>query len=168
MTYQEQRVWVTMISGLLVFFLYMRRALGIYNMEGMAVFEDTSLWARTMLLYIGIGVVAIIVVMIVFHIVLAISAEVNKKIQETVTGEMPDDEEVYFDPEDEMDKLIGLKAGQIGYVVVGIGFIGGLITVAVGMAPGIMMNMAYLSFMLGNLLEGAVKIYFYKRGVSHG
>jgi len=36
------------------------------------------------------------------------------------------------------------------------------------MAPGIMLNIVWLSFMLGSLLEGAIKLYFYKRGVSHG
>lgn len=167
MTYQEKKVWTSMFAGLAVFFMYLRRAVLAYRLDGDIIFEDTGFWARTMLLYIGIGVIVIIVLMIILHILMAVSEEVTKKIKEAQGVEVEDDND-YFDVEDEMDRLIGLKAGQIGYIIIGIGFIFGLISLAMNMAPGIMLNMMYLSFMLGSLLEGAVKLYFYKRGVSHG
>lgn len=168
MTYKEKKVWATMFSGLVIFILYLRRAVEVYLIEGQGVFRDTVFWAKTMLLYIGIGVVAIIVWMIVFHILLAISDQVVKEVKKANGQVVEEEEEDFYDVEDEMDRLIGLKAGQIGYIVVGIGFVSGLISLALGMAPGIMLNIVYLSFMLGSLLEGAIKLYFYKRGVSHG
>ena len=167
MTYQEKKVWATMFSGLLIFLMYLRRATLAYRANGEEVFQDTAFWAKTMLLYIGIGVVAIIVLLIIFHILMAISEEVGREVKRA-QGEEVEEGHDYFDVEDEMDRLIGLKAGQTGYVVVGIGFVGGLISLVLNMAPGIMLNIVYLSFMLGSLLEGAVKLYFYKRGVSHG
>ena len=169
MTYKEKKVWATLFSGLVIFVLYLRRALEVYRLDGQAVFQDTVFWAKTMLLYIGIGVVAIIVWMIVFHILLAVSEQVVKEVKKA-KGQVveEEDQEDFYDVEDEMDRLIGLKAGQIGYAVVGIGFVSGLVSLAIGMAPGIMLNITYLSFMLGSFLEGAVKLYFYKRGVSHG
>jgi len=168
MTYKEKKVWATMFSGVVIFILYIRRAVEVYRINGQEVFSDTVFWAKTMLLYIGIGVVAIIVWMIIFHILLAISEQVLKEVKKAQGQVVEEEEEDFYDVEDEMDRLIGLKAGQIGYVVVGIGFVSGLISLALGMAPGIMLNIVWLSFMLGSLLEGAIKLYFYKRGVSHG
>lgn len=168
MTYKEKKVWATMFSGLVIFILYLRRALEAYRLDGQAVFQDTVFWAKTMLLYIGIGVIAIIVWMIVFHILLVISEQVVKEVKKAHGKLVEEEEEDFYDVEDEMDRLIGLKAGQSGYIVVGIGFVSGLISLALGMPPGIMLNIVYLSFMLGSLLEGAVKLYFYKRGVSNG
>lgn len=169
MTYKEKKVWATLFSGLVIFILYLRRAMEVYRLDGQEVFQDTVFWAKTMLLYIGISVVAIIVWMIVFHILLAISEQVVKEVHKAQGKAVEaEDNEDFYDVEDEMDRLIGLKAGQTGYIVVGIGFVSGLISLALGMAPGIMLNIVFLSFMLGSLLEGAVKLYFYKRGVSHG
>lgn len=167
MSYKEKQVWAMMISGFLVMFLYLRRVLGLYKIEGMAVFENINFWAKTMLIYMGIGVVLIIIVMIVLHVVLAISIEVKNKIH-LEAGSIMDLDEEFDDTEDEMDRLINLKASQISYVVVGVGFVSGLMTLAVHMAPGIMLNIVYLSFMVGSMVEGIVKLYFYKRGVSHG
>lgn len=167
MTYKEKKVWAAMFSGVVILIVYIRRVIEVYRMNGQELFNDTVFWAKTMLLYIGIGVVAIIVWMIIFHIILAISEQVVKEVKKA-RGEVVEEEEDFYDVEDEMDRLIGLKAGQIGYVIVGIGFVSGLISLALDMAPGIMLNILWLSFMLGSLLEGGIKLYFYKRGVSHG
>jgi len=167
MTYQEKKVWATMFSGFIVYLMYIRRAITVYRLEGKTILQDTAFWAKTMLLYMAIGVVVIIVLMIVLHILMAVSGEVVKKIKEA-KGESVEDDEGYFDVEDEMDRLIGLKAERTGYIIVGIGFTFGLISLAIQMAPGIMLNIVYLSFVLGSMLEGAAKLYLYKRGVSHG
>jgi len=167
MTYQEKKVWITILSGLIVFIMYFRRASLAFQLKGEVILQDTSFWARTMLMYIVIGVVVVIVMMIVLHVIMAISGEVGKKVKASL-GQEVDELADTFDVEDEMDRLIGLKAERIGYTIVGIGFTFGLISLAMNKAPGIMLNIVYLSFMLGSFLEGVTKLYFYKRGVSHG
>lgn len=156
-----------MVSGTAILILYIRQALSIYSQHGRDILYNTALWARSMLVYIAIGVIAIILSMIVLHILLAVSITAGRHLDNR-SAKRHEDTEDYFDPEDEMDRLIDLKAGKIGYAVVGIGFVAGLVSAALGAAPAIMMNMVFLSFLLGNLLEGTVKIYFYRRGVSNG
>lgn len=167
MTYQEKKVWAMIASGTLITFLYIRNALSAYKTLGPDLLTDGPYWAKTMLVYIGIGIVGVIVFMIIFHIFLAISLEVGNRVKEAA-GQDHEDTEDYFDQSDEMDHLIGLKAEQAGYSIVGIGFTCGLVTMALNMPIGIMMNITFLSFMLANLFEGAVRLYFYKRGVYHG
>ena len=167
MNYQEKKILGSMAAGLVILILYLRQTISTYTEQGTNLLEDTAYWAKTMLLYIGFSIVAIIIFMILLHILMAITTEIGRNIHQPGVEPL-DDAEDYFDPEDEMDRLINLKAGQVGYVAVGIGFVGGLITLAIHMAPGIMMNILFLSFLLGSLLEGAIKIYFYRRGVSNG
>jgi hypothetical protein len=122
-----------------------------------------------MLLFIGIGVVITIISQIVFHILLSIGIAIKEQIQ---NGSVKDDEieknlELEM-VEDEMDKLIGLKSMRVGFVVAGIGFVTGLIALVTGYSPAVMMNIIFISFNAGSILEGITQIYYYKKGVNHG
>lgn len=70
--------------------------------------------------------------------------------------------------EDEMDKLIELKAMRIGFAIAGIGFVLSLITLVLDYAPAVMLNVIFFSFSIGSMIEGITKLYFYKRGVRNG
>lgn len=167
MTYKEKQVWVTMLSGIIILGLYLKKAISTFMLKGEVVYDDTAFWAKTMLLYIGVGIVLVILMLIVFNILGVVSAEVINKIRRT-QGVNVEGSVDFDDVEDEMDRLISLKAGQISYMVVGIGFVLGLVILALNGAPGVMMNITYMSFLLGGVLEGVIKLYYYKRGVSHG
>lgn len=67
--------------------------------------------------------------------------------------------------EDEMDKLINLKSMRNGYIVVGAGFVASLITLVLQAPPAVMLNIVFVSFMLGSLFEGFSQLYFYRRGI---
>jgi hypothetical protein len=118
-----------------------------------------------MLTFIGIGVVVMIVVQIVFHIALAIAVAIrrrdysDKEIEKAVEATIV---------EDEMDRLIELKAMKVGFAVAGAGFIGALVAVALGSPGGVLLNILFLSFGLGSVAEGALSIYYYRAGVKHG
>ena len=119
-----------------------------------------------MLVFIGIGVATIIVIQIVFHILLSIGIAVKKKIRD----ESIDDREIESSieremVEDEMDRLIELKANKIGYSFVSVGFVAGLAALALGALPAIMLNIVFLACMLGTIVEGLLQLRYYRKGV---
>jgi hypothetical protein len=168
MSYQEKRTIVTVLTGILILMAYCIYAFGKVN-AGIESAEDLKFWAFAMLLFIGIGIVANIIIQIVFHILLSIGIAIKEQIQ---NGSVNDDEiekTLELDMvEDEMDKLIGLKSMRIGFAVAGIGFVTGLIALVTGYSPAVMMNIIFISFNVGSILEGITQIYYYRKGVNHG
>ena len=169
MSYKVKQTWALMFTVLLVLFLYIKRVVEVYSSDGISTFDNIGFWARTMLVYIGITVVLTIVVMVLFNVFLAVGASVKNKIDGEMDGSGANDiDDVFDDGEDEMDRLINLKAGQVSHIIAGVGFVAGLITLTFDLPSGIMLNIVYLSFMSGGIVEEAIKLYLYKRGVSHG
>lgn len=168
MSYKEKRTIVLTITGLFVLIAYCIYAYGKY-MSGTIASDDIRFWAGAMLIFIGIGVVSVIIVQIVFHILLSVAIAArrtsqndgcdDKKIGEVIEAEMVTDE---------MDKLIELKAMRIGFVVAGTGFVAALVSVVLGYSSAIMLNIMFISTSLGSLFEGFAQLYFYRRGITNG
>jgi len=163
MSYPEKRTVVSVVSGVLLMVAYCIYA---YAKLGFTNLTDLKPWATTMLVFIGIGIVVMIIIQIVFHILLSMGIALkekirdesidDKKIESTIASEMI---------EDEMDKLIELKANKIGYSFVGFGFVAGLITLAFGLPAAIMLNVLFLASMLGSIVEGLIQLRYYRKGV---
>ncbi len=168
MSYQEKRTIVSIISGIFILGAYWIYVYGKVQQDLIAA-DDLKFWAGAMLLFIGIGVAAAIIIQIVFHILLSVSIAVkeqlqngncdDKKIEKTIELEMITDE---------MDKLIELKSMRNGFIVAGIGFVTALISLVFNYSPAVMMNIMFASFYTGSLLEGFTQLYFYKKGVKNG
>jgi len=168
MSYQQKRIIVSIITGALVLAAYCFYAFGQFQ-SGAVAPGDLRFWAFTILKFIGIGIVGMIIVQIVFHILISISIAVQKKIQD----ENFDDKEIeksinYEMVEDEMDKLIDLKSSRISIIFAGFGFIAGLISLILNYSPEVMINLIFISFSLGSILEGFAQLYFYNKGVNYG
>lgn len=118
-----------------------------------------------MLVHIGIGVILTIILHILFHIFLSVGIAIHerdkgdKAIEKSIENEMV---------EDEMTKLIDLKSLQVGYGIAGVGFVTGLIYLAIGDSAILAINIMFLAFFFGSLVEGLVTIYFNFRGVHNG
>ena len=165
MSYQEKRTITSIITGALVLAAYCIEAFGLYQ-SGMVAQGDLKLWAITMLKYIGIGIVAAIVIQIVFHIMLSISIAVKETIRDNQVAEEEIGKKIEGEMvEDERDKLIGLKSNMAGFILAGIGFVWGLISLALNSSPVIMLNIMFISFSAGSLVEGFAQLYFYRKGV---
>ena len=163
MSYQEKKAVVSVASGALLLIAYCIYAFG---KTGMANLDNLKFWAVTMLIFIGVGVVSMIVIQIVFHIVLSVAMAVRNKL----SGECVDDRAIERTMEsdmveDEMGKLIELKANKFGYSFVSVGIVAGIGAVALGAAPFVMMNIVFLSCLAGSLAEGVVQIRYYRKGV---
>lgn len=168
MTYQEKKTLVTVLTSILLFtayFLYVSGRLG----AGLASSSNMKFWAVSILSFIGIGIVATIIIQIVFHILLSVATAVKETVQ---NGKCDDGKvEKIIEQEmveDERDKLIEMKSSKIGYAVAGVGFVLGLVSLLLGYSPEVMLNIAFCSFGLGSVVEGIVQIYFYRRGFNYG
>ena len=70
--------------------------------------------------------------------------------------------------EDEMTKLIDLKSIQVGYSLTGIGFVTGLIYLALGNSIVLTLNIIFIASLLGGITEGITNIYLNLKGVRNG
>jgi hypothetical protein len=124
--------------------------------------DTLQAWAISMLVFLGIAIVALIIIQIVFHIVLAIGLAVTEgegdsgRIKRILDSTMA---------EDEMDRVINLRAARVGYVFAGIGFVGVLLTLALGLSAVVALHVLFWSIALGSFVSGAVSVYGYERGV---
>jgi uncharacterized membrane protein len=161
MSYQEKRTVMSITAGVLILAAYCIYTFGKYA-SGAVDLSDLKFFAVTMLVFIGIGIAAMIVLQIIFHIMLSVSIAVKettrggKEIEKAVEAAVA---------EDEMDKLIELRSGRIGFAVAGAGFVAGLFTLVFNCPPAVMLNIFFLSFMAGSLAGGVMSIYYYRAGI---
>jgi len=168
MSYQEKRVITNIVTGLLVLAAYCIYAFGRFHTAAVAQGE-LKFWAGTILIFIGIGVVATIVIQIVFHILLSISIAVKKKIQDEKCEDKEIEKKIQAEMvEDEMDKLIELKSMRFAFILAGVGFIAALVFLVLNYSPIVMLNILFFSFCVGSLFEGFAQLYFYRRGLRNG
>lgn len=171
MTYHEKKTIVTSVTGLIVMLTYIFYAIFKYN-EGSLESQTLKFWAARMLIFIGIGIVTIIVVMILFHIlysiILAIRLKVDNKDITDKEIEQRINQFIKTDTaQDEMAKLIELKSMRIGFIFAGIGFVLSLVALLFDYSPIVMINILYISFSLGSILEGLVQLFYYKKGIRY-
>jgi hypothetical protein len=165
MSYPEKRTIVSIITGALILVVYSVYAYGKYQ-AGLTAAGDLKFWAGTMLLFIGIGIVANIIIQIVFHILLSISIAVIEKVKDVNFDEKLIEKSIENEMvTDEMDKLIELKSLRVSFVVAGIGFIAALVSLMVNVSPVLMINILFISFNVGSLIEGCTSLYFYRNGI---
>lgn len=164
MSYQEKRTITTITSGILLLAAY---CLYAFNPTRLAAIATDSLkpWAVTILVFIGIGIAATIIIQIIFHILFAISIAIQKKMQD----EKADDKEIEKNIkseiiEDERDKMIELKSNQLGFGIAGFGFIAALLALVFNYSPVIMLNILFISFSFGSICEGFAQLYLYNKG----
>ena len=165
MTYQVKKTITTIISGVVVLGVYLFYAFGRYQ-SGLLAPDDLKNWAQLMLIFIGVGIAATIVIQIIFHIMLSISIAIKENIKNGGCTDQEIESKIQFEiVEDEMDKLIELKSLRVGVIVAGVGFVISLIFLVLSYPPMLMLNIVFISFSFGSILEGFTKLYYYKRGI---
>jgi hypothetical protein len=168
MSYQEKRTVTSIFTGALVLAAYCVYASGQYRAGAVAP-DDLKFWAGTMLIFIGIGIAASIVIQIVFHILMAISIAVKEKIRDAQFDDKEIEKSIGAEMvEDEMDKLIELKSNRVGFFLAGIGFVAALVALILNYSPAVMLNILFISFSAGSLFEGFAQLYFYRKGIKNG
>ncbi len=168
MSYQEKKTIVYILTGILVLTAYSIYAFSKVQ-SGMVDPNSMKFWAAAMLLFIGIGVVAAIIIQIVFHILLSIALAVKEQVQNGKCDDKEIEKTIELEMvEDEMDRLIGLKSLRIGYAIMGFGFIAALVSLVLSYSPAVMLNILFFSISIGSLVESLAQLYFYRSGVKNG
>ncbi len=167
MSYQEKRTAVSILTGTAILAAYCVFAFNHYT-SGAVTSSDLKFWATNMLIFVGIGIAATIIIQIVFHVLLSVTIAARKKILDEQTSDKEIERSIAAEMvEDEMDHLIELKGVRVGFAVGGVGFIAGLILLVLNFPPALMLNTLFISYMAGTLLEGGAQLYYYRRGIHH-
>jgi len=165
MSYQEKRTITSILSGILILAAYLLYAFNPERLSRLAA-NDLKSWAITMLVFIGIGVVATIIIQIVFHILLSISIAIQAKIQDQECDDKEIEKSINSEiVEDERDKMIELKSNRVGFFLSGLGFIGALASLAMNYSPVVMLNILFITFSLGSVSEGIAQLVYYRKGM---
>ena len=161
MSYSSKKTISSMAAGIILIIGYI-----IYARGGTApAHDDLKAWAVVILVFIGIGVAATIVVQILFHIAFAVGTAVKEREQDDKTVERIIEASVI---EDERDKFISLKSGRAGYICSGIGFVAALAALAFGLSALFALHILFGAVFIGSFVEGVVSIYHYERGICNG
>jgi len=161
MSYSSKKTISGMAVGIILITGYI-----IYALGGAAPApEDLKAWAAAILIFIGIGIAAGIVIQILFHIAFAVGTAVKERERDDKTVERIISASVV---EDERDKLIELRSGRIGHIFSGLGFVAALVALAFGMSALFALHILFGVFFVGALIEGAVSVYYYERGIRNG
>ena len=126
--------------------------------------DDLKGWAKLILIFIGVSVLAQIVTYIIAHVVFAASVAAKEKGRDKRTIERMIESEV---AEDERDEQITLRSSHVGYGCIGAGFIVTLLAIAFfDVTVSVMLNILLMVFLLSMLVDGAVSIYLYEKGYN--
>ena len=159
MTFKSKRIITSMVAGVSLIIAYIIYALSKHAPPP----DNVAMWALAILVFIGIAVAASIVIQVLFHIVYSVGVAVkerdrdDKEVERIIASEAA---------EDELDKLISLKASHTGYICAGIGFIAALVCLAF-FNPSMVAALHIIagSFFVGSCVEGCISVRFYERGV---
>ena len=161
MSLPSQRALVSMVTGAVLVAAYTVYA----ATAGLIRSADLQKVGVAMLVFIAASIVAMILVMIAFHIAAAIRTTIDtgdrdrSQLDRMLSSWMV---------EDEMEKLITLKAGRATLIGAGLGFLAMLILLACNVTPALALHVLLWAIMGANIVEGALVIRFHERGIAHG
>lgn len=165
MSYQEKRIWLSIVTGIIILLSYCVFAFTKFS-STIPRIDDTRYWAGIMLWFIGIGVAVVIFTQIIYHILIAVKIAINERVESQNCEEKGIEKKIKNETVvDEMDKLIELKSMRIGFVITGLGFMLGLISLILNYSSVVMLNILFISFAIGSIIEGFSQIYFYRKGL---
>ena len=148
MSYQEKQNIVNISSGLLItlvysWIIYQKHLEGTFNLT-----EDYGKWGVIFLIFMGVSIVARIIIQIVFHIINAIA---TREMDVPVT--------------DERDKLIKLKSTRNSYFAFASGFFLSVMALALGF-QAYTMFIAFVGFgLIAEIIDNLSQIYYYRKGI---
>ncbi len=148
MSYQEKQAILSLVNTILILVIYSFYVYSRYIAVNPEIIYDMKFLGKAFVILIPVT----IVVQIVMHILFVF---VNK----VVTNEDPPNRE------DEMDKLIELKALRASHWVFIAGFFGAMASQAIGQPPYVMFLAFIVSGFLSGMISDVAKLIYYRKGV---
>lgn len=148
MSYQEKQNVVNIFSGLLVtaiyaYIIYQKQLSGELDLA-----TDYRQWGFLFIIFIGVSIVARVIIQIIFHIINAIA---------TRTDDVPKD--------DERDKLVKLKSTRNSHYVFITGFTFSMIMLAIGWPVYTLFIVYIATGVLAEITDNGSQIFYYRKGV---
>lgn len=153
---QEKKTVASLLASLIVLIAYVLYGYARIRERGADLESNLTWWAGVILVFIGIGIVVYTIILFVFRILNAIVMQARKEEDDST------------DVLDEMDRRIMLIAMKNGFIVVHAGFIAALVALVLDMPSAVMLNIVFLSFLIGAMVEGFWKLLLYRRGIGNG
>ncbi len=148
MTYQEKKSVVSLFSAVLIFGAFCLYMYPRFPEWGLEEAETFRFWGSFVLVLTLISIVAHIVISIIFNILFRIT-----------TGE----KEPSF--EDELDKLIALKANRNSFAVFILGFLLAMGSLVIAQPSQAMFIILVASGFIADVTGSVTKLYHYRKGV---
>ncbi len=165
MSYQIAKTVANILSGIAILVVYLFYVSSSYQANLLSMNELKS-WAQIMLIFIGLGIAMAIVVQIIFHILFSIGLAVKQSINNGNCNDQEIEKTIQMEMvEDEMGKLIELKSMRVSYITVGIGFVASLFYLVFDYPVVVTLNILFVSFFIGGILDSFTQLYYYTRGV---
>ena len=162
MSYLEKRTLATISTMALLYGFY-----AVFAFPRLQMTDPLRSWAITMLIIGSLTIALVIIIQVLFHVLfsvgIAVKAALNNRdtIDEEKIGEAIEGELI----EDERDKLLAQKSSQISYIISGISFITGLVSLVLEAPPAVMLNLIFAAAYLGAVVEGIFTLILYQKGV---
>ena len=159
MTFKSKRTITSMATGAAMMAAYI-----IYAMSARAPSAgELAAWARLLLVFIGAAIAVVIGIQVLFHILFAVGVAVRERERTDGEVERIVAAEVH---EDELDKLVTLKASHVGYTITGCGLVAALVLLAFfGVSAIAALHVFVGAAAVGAFIEGGVSIRLYEKGV---
>jgi hypothetical protein len=151
MPFQEKENIVNIFSALFISIGY---ALMVYqrHLQGkIDLIEDYNVWGYIFLIFIGVSIIARIMIYIIFYIINTIATREEEKAVS-----------------DERDKLIKLKATRNSHYAFSIPIMLALVSLAIGMPVYGIFIAFIISCVFSELVDNFSQIYYNRRGVYNG
>ena len=148
MSYQEKKNIVNIFSSLLITAIYARIVYQAHLAGTIDLKVDFSSWGKIFLIFIGVSILARIIIYIVFHILNAIATR-----EEDIPAE------------DERDSLIKLKSTRNSHYTFIFSFVCGFVLLAFGLPVYGMFITFIVSGLIAELVDEGSQLYFYRKGV---
>lgn len=146
MSHEERNTLASLVAGLLVNGYVILKLSNMFADGRLDGPDALAVWARAMLWVIPVGIIVVIICVILANILFAI-----------ITNDP--NPEMLVDERDRAIQNIGLRFTAVG---TSIGFIGGLIALAMGTAPLYVLIGMFFSFSLGDLAGNFAKMVKYR------
>ncbi len=146
MSYQEAKYAASFVTTLLTSLLYAQRVQALYADGYFSGADGSALTGKAILILIG----AIVVAGIVGQIVLAIARAILGADLES--------------REDERDRQIEMRAMHLAFTLLGFGFLGSMILLALGREPFLVFHLITYAMVLAGLGADLYRIWLHRRG----
>jgi hypothetical protein len=167
MTFKEKKSIVSILVSTLLIITYTIFTFVRYQ-GGHLPLDNYQLWAITLLAFGGVYIISYILIHLIFYFVTSVSMAVKEQIKTGKACEIDLEQKIKTElNEDEMDKIILLKAQRVSSIVTSFIIYIGVVLIALNLEIVLLLNMILLGGFLGNIAKDLTKIYYFKVGVAN-